>query len=77
MITGYQIKAARALLGLSVDEFERLTGVSSATIRRIEKFAGTPNSKAQTIGAIEEACVAEGVEFIVDHRRGVLVRDLK
>jgi transcriptional regulator with XRE-family HTH domain len=63
MITAAQVKAARALLGLSQSELAEKTGLGIATVKRLElstelRGAATTLWKVQT--ALEEA----GVEFL-------------
>ena len=63
MITAAQVKAARALLGLSQSELADKTGLGIATVKRLElstelRGAATTLWKVQT--ALEEA----GVEFL-------------
>jgi transcriptional regulator with XRE-family HTH domain len=63
MITAAQVKAARALLGLSQGDLAEMTGLGIATIKRLElstelRGAATTLWKVQT--ALEEA----GVEFL-------------
>jgi transcriptional regulator with XRE-family HTH domain len=63
MITAAQVKAARALLGLSQSELAKKTGLGIATVKRLElstklRGAATTLWKVQT--TLEEA----GVEFL-------------
>ena len=63
MISAAQVKAARALLGLSQSELAEKTGLGIATVKRLElstelRGAATTLWKVQT--ALEEA----GVEFL-------------
>lgn len=64
MITTEQIRAARALLRISVVDLSRLSGVGVATIKRIEAGSGIPASHARTLDEISRALVTAGVEFI-------------
>ena len=66
MILSVQIRAARALLGISQDELARLSGVGSATIKRLELGTSKPRGNVQTIVRLREALEAAGVVFI-DH----------
>jgi transcriptional regulator with XRE-family HTH domain len=64
MITGPQLRSARAALGLSVREVADKTGVGTATIVRYEAthltIAGNPRKLAFVIRYFENA----GIEFI-------------
>lgn len=72
MTTPEQLRAARAILGLSQAEVATLTGKTSKTIRRAETEAG---SVAQdTLAAIRAALEKAGVEFITENGGGVGVR---
>ena len=73
MITTEQIRAARALLRISVVDLSCLSGVGVATIKRIEVGSGIPASHARTLDEISRALVIAGVEFIgtPDDRPGV------
>ena len=62
MITGAQVKAARALLGWSQFELSRQSGVSEATIHRFEK--GLIELRGTTQTAIVSALLNHGVEFV-------------
>ncbi|WP_460452579.1 helix-turn-helix domain-containing protein [Alsobacter sp. SYSU BS001988] len=64
MLTGAQIRAARALLGWSASDLSRLAGVSVPTIQRLEQHDGLPPGRIQTIAAIQKALESAGVEFI-------------
>jgi len=64
MITGSQIRAARALLGWTSEHLARESGVSYATISKIEQVAGIPPVKATTLAEIGEALENGGVMFL-------------
>lgn len=64
MITGAQIRAARALLRWSGEEISRRSGVSLPTIKRLEQYDGVPPSRSQTLEAIRIALETAGVEFL-------------
>jgi len=61
-----QIRAGRALLGLSAQELAKLAGVGSATVQRYEAGAGAQHRARDTLAKIQEALEREGVEFIGD-----------
>jgi len=62
MITGRQIRAARALLDMSQDALAETTGLTPQAIRKIEN--GDVQPREGTIGDIERAFIEKGVEFI-------------
>jgi transcriptional regulator with XRE-family HTH domain len=63
MIASSQIRAARALLGLSQADLSELASVSATTVKRLE---GTSEIRgaAETLWKIESALEEAGVEFI-------------
>lgn len=71
MITGTQLRMARAALKIGVREVGQLAKVSPATVTRIE--AGHP-ANSSTLGAIRIALEVAGVEFIPENGGGEGVR---
>jgi predicted transcriptional regulator len=65
-ISGAQIRAARALLGLSGEELSNLADVGWATIQRFESEAGVPASKAGTLHRVKDALEKAGIVFLGD-----------
>lgn len=72
-ITSDQIRAARALLRISVNELSRASDIGVATIKRIEAGVGVPAAHARTLDQLEKALIVCGIEFIgtPDDRPGV------
>jgi predicted transcriptional regulator len=66
MISAEQIRAARALLGLSASELSELSGVGWATIQRFESQNGIPVSRSGTLQRIKDALEARGIVFLGD-----------
>lgn len=66
MLSGSQIRAARALLGISSEDLAEISGVGWATIRRLELNDGVPSVRGATLSKIHAAFEAEGIEFIGD-----------
>ena len=66
MLSACQIRAARAMMGWSVDELARRSGVSEKTVRRMEKVWGVPNATAETFAKVQACFEAEGFEFLPD-----------
>lgn len=73
MVDFSQLRAARALTGLSQPEVAEAAGVSVPTLKRAE--AGGPIKVAEeTIEAIAKALERAGVEFIPENGGGAGVR---
>lgn len=64
MITGPQIRAARALLNWSASDLAEKVSATRQTIFRLEQAEGVPSTKLQTIISIISAFEEAGVEFI-------------
>ena len=67
-----QLRAARALLRMSLGRLARLSGVDEAAIRDFEEEAHTPPKPARD--ALRAALEANGAMFLPDGTRGVGVR---
>ena len=74
MITGAQIRAARALLRWSAEKLAEKAKVGVMTIRRAEAEDGTPSMIANNAEAIRRALETGGVEFTNGDSPGVRVR---
>lgn len=77
MITGMQVRAAKALLNWSGNELAAKAGVGLSTIRRIEACDGLLESASiKVIQSIQGALESAGVEFIgsPDDRPGVRLK---
>lgn len=61
-----QIRAARAMLGISSKELASLSGVGWATIRRFEEARGIPPNRAGTLKRVKSALEDAGIEFLGD-----------
>jgi transcriptional regulator with XRE-family HTH domain len=64
VITGAQLRAARALLRWSAKETAERTGIALTTVQRLEQQDGMPGGRAQTLFDLQRAFEAAGVEFI-------------
>jgi hypothetical protein len=64
MITGGQIRAARAALRWSVQRLADEAQISTQTIKRFEVAEGVPQSRTQTLLQIKSAMEAGGIEFV-------------
>ena len=77
MITGSQVRAAKALLRWSGDELAKKAGIAISTIRRIEAEDGVLlSANIKTIEAVQKALEQAGVEFIgtPDQQPGVRLK---
>lgn len=72
-----QVKAARALIGWSQEELARHSGISIATIKRLEASDGDVGGRAETGEAIVTALQEAGAEFIAENGGGAGVRIAK
>lgn len=66
MISGAQLRAARALLGISSKDLATHSGVGWATVRRFELSDGVPAGRESTLQSLKSTLEAQGVEFIGD-----------
>ncbi|PPB80490.1 helix-turn-helix protein [Albidovulum inexpectatum] len=66
MITGPQMRAARALLGIDQRQLAEMTGLSVPTIRRMEACPGTVRGMIDSLTRVVEAFEAAGVELIAE-----------
>lgn len=64
MIIPSQIRAARAIIGLSQQELADRSGVGLATIKRIEAARHKIAGNATTLVRIQKALEAQGVRFL-------------
>jgi ribosome-binding protein aMBF1 (putative translation factor) len=63
MITGAQIRAARAALGWSIAELAAKSGVGVRTIKRFEAVDGIPASRTSTLIDLKGVLESAGIEF--------------
>jgi len=66
MITGGQMKAARALLGVDQKQLADLAGLSVPTIQRMEASEGTVRGVVESLTRVVEALDRAGIELIGD-----------
>lgn len=64
MLTGAQIRAARALLKWSGQELAERCGVSYPAIQRAERTDDMPNMQVRNLAAIKAALESGGVIFL-------------
>ena len=66
MITGPQIRAARYLVGISIEHLAASSGVEAATIRLAERDEAPLAVTPVQLSAIRTALEHQGVEFLDD-----------
>jgi transcriptional regulator with XRE-family HTH domain len=64
METAEQLRAARAMAGISQEELAEAAGISKATIKRLESLKGRLSANTTTLDALRSALEARGVVFI-------------
>jgi len=64
MITGLQIRSARAALGWSAKLLAEKSGVGLRTLMRLESVDGVPPSHSATLVDLQRSLEAAGIEFI-------------
>ena len=74
MITSGQIKAARALIGMTATELAEKSGVAYTTIVRIESSGGVPSGQVKTLDAVQRTLEKVGIEFLGTPEDGAGVR---
>ncbi len=76
MITGAQIRAARAALNWSASKLAEASGVSQPTVQRFEQTDGIPPSRSSTLNEIKKTLESAGIEFVgtPDDGPGIRIR---
>jgi predicted transcriptional regulator len=69
VITSFQMRAARALLGIDQKTLADLAGVSLPTIQRMEGSTGNVRGVVETLMKVVEAFDRAGVELIGEQAR--------
>jgi len=64
MITGLQMRAARALLGIDQRELAQRSGLSLPTIQRMEASEGVVRGNVDSLMKLVDALAAIGIELI-------------
>lgn len=71
MISGAQIRAARALLGWAARDLARRSVLSVSTANLIEDASGLPSTSQGNVAAIQATLEAAGIEFLNGDAPGV------
>ncbi|HWX46859.1 MAG TPA: helix-turn-helix transcriptional regulator [Roseomonas sp.] len=66
LLTACQVRMARAALRWPVEELARRSGVSQASIRRIESVYGVPNVTVAVLEKLRAAFEQAGIVFLAD-----------
>ena len=75
LTTGYQLAAARALIGLDQVKLAELVKLSANTIRSMESAkAGPIAGRATNVQAVQRALEGLGIEFLNHGEPGVRLR---
>jgi transcriptional regulator with XRE-family HTH domain len=74
MITGDQIRAARAFLKWSAKDLAARAGVGISTVQRMEKTSSVPNASGINIEAVQKTLESAGIEIIPANGGGPGVR---
>jgi transcriptional regulator with XRE-family HTH domain len=64
MITGGQMRAARALLGIDQKELAQRSGLSLPTIQRMDSSDGVVRGQVDSLMKLVEALASAGIELI-------------
>lgn len=67
MITSEQMRGARAMLKWSIKELSNQSGVSVATIQRMEQDGGVSNTLAKNVDAITITLEGSGIQFLGEY----------
>jgi transcriptional regulator with XRE-family HTH domain len=73
-LTGAQLRAARALVGISAQQLADTSGLGVATIRRAEQNDGVVTMTAANATRIVDDLEMAGVEFMPENGGGAGVR---
>ena len=74
MITSGQIKAARALIGMTATRMAELSRVAYTTVVRMESSDVIPSVQVKTLDAVQKVLEEAGIEFIGTPESGAGVR---
>jgi len=74
MLTGAQIRAARALLNWSAADLANRISSARQTVQRLEQWEDVPPSRTQTLMEIKRVFEEAGLEFIGTPENGPGVR---
>lgn len=64
VLFGWQIRAARSMADLTIEQLAERSGVSARTIKRIEDQWGVPKVQAHTLLRLQSFFTSLGITFI-------------
>jgi transcriptional regulator with XRE-family HTH domain len=64
LVTGAQLRAARALTRIGQDQLAALAEIAPATVARLEGADGPLNARAETLRRLQRALERAGVDFL-------------
>ncbi len=68
-MTSAQLRAARAMLGIDQKDLAELSGVSIATIQRMESSEGNVRGVVESLTRVVEALNRAGIELLDENQR--------
>jgi len=71
MITGAQIRAARALLGIDQRMLAEMAGLSVPTIQRMESSQGNVRGVVDSLSKVVDALDRSGIELIGENAQSI------
>lgn len=75
LATGFQLAAARALIGMDQVTLAAACGLSANTIRNMEASKSDPIAgRAQNVQAVQKALESAGIEFLNHGQPGVRLK---
>jgi len=74
MITGIQIRSARAALRWTSEDLAEKAGITSRTVKRLEQINSVPDSRSSTLLLIKKVMEDAGIEFLGSPENGPGVR---
>ncbi|MCJ2069326.1 helix-turn-helix domain-containing protein [Methylobacterium sp. J-030] len=74
VVTGEQLRGARAMARIEQSELAQKAGVSVDTIKRLERTVGPISANVNTMASIVQVLEAAGLEFIPENVGGEGIR---
>lgn len=74
VVTGEQLRAARAMVRIEQADLARQANVSVETIKRLERTGGSVSANVQTVDAVMRALEVAGIEFTNGNQPGVRLK---
>jgi predicted transcriptional regulator len=74
LVTGPQLRAARALIDITQEDLADAARVSIGTVRRMESFSGRIEARVASVDKVRRALEKAGIEFLNHERQGVRLK---